>query len=146
MIPEGRECVTCGGPAHCLGWLGNTKHYKCRDCGQGFIIESEEPNMSDTYCSEAINCKLDNAEYGDETPAEKMLSECRSVLSNAIHDLGLTEVNALTDPCEFETAAEELEAAAKALRDAVINLNGVQDEIDHKALVRDTDRMIHGGR
>jgi hypothetical protein len=29
------ECSMCGGPLMELGALGNTKHYRCRNCGMG---------------------------------------------------------------------------------------------------------------
>lgn len=31
-----RACPLCGGPGVELGALGNTTHYRCRNCGVGF--------------------------------------------------------------------------------------------------------------
>jgi hypothetical protein len=38
--PEAPECPACDGEGSLLGGLGNTTHYRCRNCGMGFSTET----------------------------------------------------------------------------------------------------------
>lgn len=36
------DCPVCEGPAYLLGTLGRLNHYKCRDCGMMYHVETSK--------------------------------------------------------------------------------------------------------
>jgi hypothetical protein len=46
-------CPQCGGEGVLLGGLGNRIHFRCRNCGSGFFVKSDEDDGIDIVAEAA---------------------------------------------------------------------------------------------